>query len=74
MTAADGPVPRVCRLLKTRRTLGSVVDGKVVPWEAGEDPTAAYWCIASSGPVGPDDGIAHPHACLDGRACYRVRD
>lgn len=69
----ETPRPPVCRLLKTKKTIGVVVDGAVVPWESGDDPTAAYWCIATTAPVGPDDALAHPHACLSGRACFRER-
>lgn len=66
------PIP-VCRFLRTKKTIGFVVDGAVVPWESGEDATAAYWCVASAGPIGPDDALAHPHACRGGRICYRER-
>jgi hypothetical protein len=67
-------VPEVCRFLRTKQTLAFVVGGEVMPWEAGENPAAAYWCLATSSPVGPDDALVHPHHCLGARGCYRARD
>lgn len=66
-------VPQVCRLLRTKATFGAVIGGEVVPWEAGENAAASYWCLLTSGAVGPDEAPVHPHPCLEGRACWRKR-
>jgi hypothetical protein len=69
-----GTAPPVCRWLRTRQTLGTYLDGVVLPWEAGENTSAAYRCLHTSGPVGPDDLIVHPHECRAGRVCFLGRD
>lgn len=71
--AGRASVPAVCRYLRTKQALASVVEGEVVPWEAGDNTAAAYWCLATSGPVGPDDALVHPHHCRGARTCYRAR-
>jgi hypothetical protein len=67
-------VPAVCRFLRTKQTLAYGVEGDAIPWEAGENAAAAYWCLATSAPVGPDDALVHPHHCLGARGCYRARE
>ena len=64
----------VCRFLRTKQTSGTVMDGTVVPWEAGHDTAAAYHCLVTQTPVGPDDQLVHPHGCREGRTCFRRRD
>jgi hypothetical protein len=65
--------PRVCRYLRTRQTTPTVIDGEVFPWEAGRDTTAAFWCLHTSSPVGPDDALVHPERCRAERACFEER-
>jgi hypothetical protein len=65
-----GAVPgERCRHLRTK--MMSVV----TEWEehATEFPStsAAYWCLRTMGPVGPDDGPAELDDCRAGRACYQ---
>lgn len=37
-----------------------------------EDPgDGYYWCARTCTPVGPDDELVHPRACLPGRPCYQ---
>jgi hypothetical protein len=71
-TANGEALPAVCRFLRTKQTV-TVVDGTVIPWERGENAAAAYWCLATSGPAGPDDALVHPHECRGMRICYRAR-
>jgi hypothetical protein len=58
-----------CRHLRTK--MMSVV----VEWDAhaAEFPStsAAYWCLRTMGPVGPDDGPADLDDCRNGRSCYQ---
>jgi hypothetical protein len=70
--AVDLPVvaaPRVCRLLRTKTAFGQVGPG--APWKLGHSTTAAYWCLATMEPFGPDEAYCHPHVCGEGRACFR---
>jgi hypothetical protein len=60
--------PVVCRYLRSKGA--GVVYGDAVRWENGYFPTAVFWCLATVEPVGPDDGIAHPHACIASRSCF----
>lgn len=62
--------PTVCRCLRTKMAFGTVVGED--PWQLGEDPTHVYWCLASMEPVGPDEGLAHPHHCQKGRGCFQA--
>ncbi len=66
-------VPAVCRFLRTRQIAATVTADGVLPWEAGENAAAAYWCVATSGPVGPDDAIVHAKQCVNRRICFRAR-
>ncbi|MHB0972394.1 MAG: hypothetical protein ACYC7A_12755 [Thermoanaerobaculia bacterium] len=68
------PAPPVCRWLRTKQNLGTYIDGAILPWESGANTAAAYWCLHTSGPVGPDDGVAHPHECRLGRVCFLAKD
>jgi hypothetical protein len=47
----------------------------VEEWDehAAEYPStsAAYWCLKTMGPVGPDDGPAALDDCRKGRACFK---
>jgi hypothetical protein len=61
-------VPAVCRNLRSKGA--GVVYGDPVRWESGYFTSAVFWCLATVEPVGPDDDVAHPHACIAGRACF----
>jgi hypothetical protein len=65
--------PAVCRFLRTKQTSPTVVGDVAMPWEAGENASAAYWCVATSSPAGPDDALVHPHDCRRARICFRER-
>jgi len=65
---STGTVPVVCRMLRTKRGFGSPVGGP--RWQDGGSATAAYWCLRTMEPAGPDDGYAHPHVCGEGRSCF----
>lgn len=66
-------VPVVCRYLRTKQTAPTVIDDVVLPWEAGENADAAYHCLMTQSPIGPDDGLVHPHDCREGRVCFRLK-
>jgi len=59
----------VCRRLRTKKSFGSF-QGNLYSWQSGASTTAVYWCLRTMETVGPDDGYAHPHACLSGRDCF----
>ncbi|MGA7614720.1 MAG: hypothetical protein WBX15_06000 [Thermoanaerobaculia bacterium] len=71
MSGAPGRIPDVCHHLRTKQTAATVIDGAALPWQMGENASACYWCIATTGPVGPDERPVHPRSCLDGRSCWR---
>lgn len=63
----------VCRRLRTKTAFGALVTDcslEAAPWDTGASTTAVYWCLGTMGSAGPDDGLAHPHACHEGRACF----
>jgi len=62
-----------CRMLRTKTYFSRYTNenGDTHDWSSGESSTAAYWCLATMGPVGPDDGFVHPHDCSNGRACFK---
>lgn len=59
----------VCRRLRTKKAFGSF-HGNLYSWQSGDSTTAVYWCLRTMETVGPDDGFAHPHACVSGRECF----
>ena len=59
----------VCRRLRTKKAFGSF-HGNLYLWQSGDSTTAVYWCLRTMETVGPDDGFAHPHACVSGRECF----
>jgi hypothetical protein len=70
-----GPAPElpvVCRKLRAKATYDVGGDGPL--WKLGDSTTAAYWCLSTMEPFGPDDHICHPHDCGAGRACYQRPD
>ena len=64
---SDDP-PVVCRKLRTKLAFSSL-EG-LGDWRHGDSTTAAYWCLRTMEPVGPDDSFSHPHSCQSGRACF----
>ncbi len=63
---------QVCSNLRTKTAFGHLVGHH--PWQAGGSSTAVYWCLKTMEPIGPDDGIAHPHRCKPARGCWRERE
>jgi len=68
-TAAAAEESCVCRRLRTKKAFGSF-HGNLYSWQSGDSTTAVYWCLRTMETVGPDDGFAHPHACMSGRECF----
>jgi hypothetical protein len=63
----------VCRRLRTKTAFGTLVTDcslEAAPWDTGASTTAVYWCLGTMASAGPDDGLAHPHACHEGRSCF----
>ena len=67
----ESEAPQVCVCLRTKTAFGSL-SGAPHHWQQGKSSTAVYWCLATMGNSGPDDGVAHPHRCQSGRGCYRA--
>ncbi|MBI3450222.1 MAG: hypothetical protein HY049_15065 [Acidobacteria bacterium] len=59
----------VCAMLRTKTAFGTFDAGH--DWQSGTSSTAAYWCLATMLTSGPDDALAHAHACREGRRCFR---
>ena len=77
MDEAELPPPpaeaaAVCRSLRTKTAFGRLVGH--TPWQQGASSTAVYWCLKTTGTIGPDDALAHPHKCREGRGCWRGRE
>ena len=68
--------PVVCRRLRTKTAFGTLVGDttEIAPWVLGASTTAVYWCLATMTSCGPDDALAHPHACTEGRGCFKSLD
>lgn len=43
-------------------------------WHDIEDPNATYWCIKTSGAMGPDNGVVGPKQCQAKRKCYQASE
>jgi len=71
---AEATPPVVCRLLRTKTAFGTLVGDRSdpAPWQTGVSTTAVYWCLGTMASAGPDDGLAHPHACCASRACFKA--
>jgi hypothetical protein len=65
-------LPSVCRLLRTKTAFGVGAEGAL--WKLGESTTAAYWCLGTMEPFGPDDSFCHPHSCGERRGCFQSAD
>ena len=57
----------VCPMLRTKTAYGTYE----TPWQKGESTTAVYWCLETMGVAGPDEALAHPKQCQQGRGCYK---
>ena len=63
------PAPAtVCRRIRSKGA--GVIYGSRVQFDNGFYSSAVFWCLATVEPVGPDDGIVHPHACTSERSCF----
>lgn len=61
-----------CRFLKGKNSFGMLVSGE--NWHDIEDPNATYWCIKTSGAMGPDNGVVGPKQCQAKRKCYQASE
>lgn len=69
-SGAEQRPPRVCRRVRSKGEPGVQYDD-AVSWDVGFVSTATFWCVATGESVGPDDALVHPHACGEGRVCFR---
>lgn len=60
---------KICRFLRAKNPYGSLEGGEA-GWLLLDEANTHIWCIKSMGPVGPDNGLADPHRCVGGRACF----
>jgi len=67
---ADEPPPVACRMLRTKTFFGTYTSTGE-DWQYGDSTTAVYWCLETMGTSGPDDDLAHPHSCREGRCCFK---
>ena len=58
-----------CEHLATKTLYVSIEADRVedAPFPTGS--TAAYWCVLTQMPYGPDEELVEPESCLPGRAC-----
>ncbi len=62
-----------CRYLRGKNAFGTL-EGGDRPFVFIDPGTTTYWCVRTAGPVGPDDGPVHLHACTGpDRACFVQR-
>lgn len=59
----------ICRFLKAKNSFGMLEEGN--NWRGVDDPNTSFWCIKSSGPVGPDNGVVGSKHCVEGRKCFK---
>ena len=52
--------------------IGSVLSGQSALLPLRNDATAAYWCLPTMSPAGPDDGLVHARRCGPGRVCCTI--
>jgi len=62
--------PLVCPMLLTKTAYGAYE----TPWQTGESTTAIYWCLATMQVAGPDEQLAHPKQCREGRGCFQKEE
>lgn len=73
VTTAVNGAPVVCRKLRTKVAFGAMPT-VVRDWRLAESTTAVYWCLATMECAGPDECLAHPHACGRDRVCFAAPD
>jgi hypothetical protein len=59
--------PFLCRHLRSRAWVAPEGDPRALP--AG---SAAYWCLRTMRPEGPDGSGAAPEECTDDRICFEA--
>lgn len=62
--------PTICRFLRAKTGYGTTEGGEN-PWLLLDTSTAIHWCLCTTAPYGPDDGLAHSDLCREGRSCFR---
>ncbi len=67
----NNPTP-ICSLLRTKTAVGPY--GSPNDLIHASSMTAVYWCLATMSSAGPDDGLAHPDHCCEGRGCFRKQE
>lgn len=61
----------ICGAFRTKTLYLSVIERDLLE----EDPrchTAAFWCLRTHAPVGPDNAEVAPESCQSGRTCWAV--
>ncbi|HEY1686965.1 MAG TPA: hypothetical protein VGG19_19545 [Tepidisphaeraceae bacterium] len=64
----NNSVPQVCKRLRTKQAF--MHSATEPAWQEGKSTTAAYWCLRTMSPAGPDEAFVHPRDCKAGRGCY----
>ena len=70
MNKTESITPRICRFLKAKNSFGMLESG--AEWHGIEDPNTTFWCIKTSGSVGPDNGVVGAKTCVEGRSCFEI--
>jgi len=63
------PSAVICRMLRAKTGYGTTEGGEH-PWRGIDSSTMNCWCLRTMEPSGPDDGLAHPSSCREGRICF----
>ena len=63
------PAAVICRMLRSKTGYGTMEGGEH-PWLGIDSSTANCWCIRTMEPFGPDEALAHPSVCREGRVCF----
>jgi len=71
LPTVDDTASIVCRMLRTKTAFGGYASAGD-DWRMGESTTAVYWCLKTMATAGPDDDLAHPKDCCQGRACFQA--
>ncbi|MFO0983402.1 MAG: hypothetical protein U1E76_16995 [Planctomycetota bacterium] len=62
--------PDLCRSLRTKSMY--IIEERQESDVRVDPGTAAYWCLKTMAPIGPDDCRAHVEGCRAHRACYEA--
>jgi hypothetical protein len=60
---------KVCRCLRTKTIYGNFA-GDFETWHDSVASSAAFWCLKTMGPAGPDEHFVHVGQCGPHRSCY----